>query len=296
MSTKAKLKKKAMTKKRTLKGGSQRGGSQKGTIVIDSENDFSFENEEALLNHFVGDIEVFEKEFLAKRPKTDFTDDESEKYFHCLDLLLDDPDEVWEDSKSLTGKKVYHYIREFVIEDNSFFYVAVTHVVDELPTFIYLHFPTKFSKVAERYQRGDLVFDRIAKEVEQGAIEGDSLSEGDELAVGLYKAMLKLRNETDIPEADFAQFSEMREEAIEDADEIWRNQDFNDFVLVNFIRQSHDHEGEEELYYIVVTSEEGSASSHALLFSFPTRDSTLVDRYRHGENLQADEVVQEASH
>ncbi|NQZ19758.1 MAG: peptidase, partial [Bdellovibrionales bacterium] len=37
-------------------------------------------------------------------------------------------------------------------------------------------------------------------------------------------------------------------------------------------------------------------NSHALLFSFPTSDETLVDRYRHGENLQADEVIQESSH
>lgn len=32
------------------------------------------------------------------------------------------------------------------------------------------------------------------------------------------------------------------------------------------------------------------------MFSFPTNDESLVDRYRHGENLHAEEVVQESSH
>jgi hypothetical protein len=35
---------------------------------------------------------------------------------------------------------------------------------------------------------------------------------------------------------------------------------------------------------------------HSLLFSFPTSDTYLLDRYRQGENLQAEEVVQESSH
>ena len=50
------------------------------------------------------------------------------------------------------------------------------------------------------------------------------------------------------------------------------------------------------LHYIVVTLEDLPSGTHALLFSFPTSDASLVARYRHGENLQAEEVVQEASH
>jgi hypothetical protein len=45
-----------------------------------------------------------------------------------------------------------------------------------------------------------------------------------------------------------------------------------------------------------VTIEDTPSSSHALLFSFPTTDENLIGRYRHGENMQAEEVVQEASH
>ena len=85
----------------------------------------------------------------------------------------------------------------------------------------------------------------------------------------------------------------MRFDALEDADEIWRSSDSLGNVLVSFIKEFGD---EEEFSYIVVTVEDAPSGSHALLFSFPTRDRGLVDRYRHGENLQAEEVVQESSH
>ena len=66
-------------------------------------------------------------------------------------------------------------------------------------------------------------------------------------------------------------------------------------VLVSFIREFPD-EADGGIHYIVVTIEDMPSNSHALLFSFPTKDENLVGRYRHGENLQAEEVVQEASH
>lgn len=297
----AKKKKPVSQKIQTKK---QKPLAAKGTIVIGNENALEFANEEELFNHFKQDVEIFETEFLAKRPKTDFTDQESEKYFDCLDRLLDDPEEIWEDTKTLPGKTVHHYIGTYLEDGEEIHYVACAHVEQDSPTFIYLHFPTKFAKVADRYCRGELIYDRVIKDVEKGAIEGDSLSEGDGLAVGLYKAMLTVRSETDFTEDQFAQFADLREEAIEEADEIWRTHDFSGQVLVHFIKEVHGEEaadveaaeGQDIFYYVVVTLEEEATNSHALLFSFPTRDASLVDRYRHGENLQAEEVVQEASH
>ena len=54
--------------------------------------------------------------------------------------------------------------------------------------------------------------------------------------------------------------------------------------------------GVEDLHYIVVTEEDTEAQVNSLLFSFPTNDTTLVDRYRQGENLEAEEVATESSH
>ena len=67
-------------------------------------------------------------------------------------------------------------------------------------------------------------------------------------------------------------------------------------VLVTFVRQIDDHPDETNLYYLVVTLEDTPSNSHSLLFSFPTKDVSLVERYRQGENLQADEVIHESSH
>ena len=130
-----------------------------------------------------------------------------------------------------------------------------------------------------------------------GGIEGDALSEGDDLALGLYKAMLIVRSTSDIEESLFQNYAELREETIEEADEIWRNTTSNGYTLVTFIKDfSRAEEGAEHLYYMAVTLEDEGTNSHALLFSFPSNDENLVDRYRHGENLQAEEVIQESSH
>lgn len=265
-------------------------------IILDEESGLTFYDESQMLEHFKKEIEAFEKEYLKVRSKSDFSDEESEKYFKHLDLLLDDPDEIWMDDQTFKGKTVWNYIREFEDGDDVIYYIAIVHLVNEQPTFIYLHFPTRLAKTADHYARGELRFDRIYAEVKDGAVEGDSLSEGDELAVGLYKSMIKLRSEADIPESQFGDYSELREESIEEADEIWRSQDIAGQTLVNFIKSFPDHETLQDLHYIVVTLEEDSSNSHALLFSFPTTDLALIERYRHGENLHAEEIVQEASH
>ncbi len=282
-------------RRRKKKPQRQRASSE-SKIVIDPSKGFTFDNEDELFKHFKADVEVFDSEFLKLRSKKDFDDRQAEEYFHYLDTVLDDPDEIWEDTKTLKDKVVHNYIRAITTESGPIYYVAVAFVSESMPTFIYLHFPTKDEELVEEYQRGELIFDRIIKEVEKGAVEGDALGEGEELAVGLYKAMLTLRSSSDIPEDDFANFAPLREDCIQDADEIWRTTDYTGEVFVNFIREFSDFEGGEDLYYIVVTLEEPSTNSHALLFSFPTRDVGLVERYRHGENLQAEEVVQEASH
>jgi len=109
--------------------------------------------------------------------------------------------------------------------------------------------------------------------------------------------MLIVRNPNDIDEELFKNYSELREETIEEADEIWRNTTLGGYTLVTFIKDfSRAEEGAETLYYLAVTLEDEGSNSHALMFSFPTNDENLVDRYRHGENLQAEEVVQESSH
>lgn len=263
-------------------------------IIIDEKNKLVFKSENEVLKYFEKQIALLEKEFLNLRPKKDFSDQQAAKLEKHLDATLDNPDEIWVDKKTIKANPLHIFIKKIKEDEEEFFYIALTYVAENTPTFVYLHFPTKHSDVVDKYRRGDMDHDRADNQVEHGVIEGDALSEGDELAVGLYKAMMVLRQDDDIPHKEFQGFAELREGAIEEPDEIWRNNDLDGNVLVNFIKDFSM--SNEPLYYVVVTLEDSDSSSHALLFSFPTKDESLVDRYRHGENLHADEVVQESSH
>ncbi|MCB0377682.1 MAG: peptidase [Bdellovibrionales bacterium] len=279
--------------------GSKKRVTEQEQIIIDKDNDLVFASEEDVLEYFAEPISHFEAEYLNQRTNEDFSDDESFNKEEELEELLQSPDEVWEDSESLKDITVYNFIKAFHNEekDEVFYYIAVAYLAEDVPTFVFLHFPTRFDSVCEHYRRGDLVFDRSREESESGGIEGDALSEGDELALGLYKSMLIVRSPNDIEETLFQNYAELREDTIEEADEIWRNTTLSGYTLVTFIKDfSRAEEGAEHLYYLAVTLEDEGTNSHALMFSFPTNDETLVDRYRHGENLQAEEVIQESSH
>lgn len=279
-------------------------------IVIDKENDLVFSSEEELFNYFEKDIEELESLFFKWRKDSDVPESEFPKYEDRLTQTLEDPDEIWRDNPTLIDKNVCVYLKVFpkkgvkkirpddtpedLREEDIEYYVAITYLTDDIPSFIYLHFPSEDVDLIDRYRDGDLVFSKAYEDVPPGAILGDALSEGDELAIGLYEAMLIVRGSKDITEEEFPEYSEFRESAVEEADEIWRRDDSMGNILVTFVKDFGD--SEEGLYYIVVTVEDQPSGSHALLFSFPTRDKSLVDRYRLGENLQAEEVTQESSH
>ena len=274
----------------------RRSSAEKDLIVIDEPRGLVFSTEDELYDHFLPQIQALEKEYFSSRNNDDIQEKEFVRYEELLNQVLDDPDEIWEDATTIHGFRVRTYVGHYTSpEAESVYYVALAYATKEVPSFVYLHFPSHDLALVDNFRRGNLIYDRVLKEVENGAVEGDALSEGDDLAVGLYRAMLTLRSDKDIGEPKFKKYETLRETTIEDADEIWRSVDLAGNILVTFIKDFPD-EGREGLNYVVVTIEDTPSSSHALLFSFPTCDVNLIDRYRHGENLQAEEVVQEASH
>lgn len=264
-------------------------------IVIDKEAGLVFNSEAELYEHFQPQVEALEKEYHDHVKDDDISDAEVEALADILDLTLDEPAEIWYDDKTFSQFPIFHFIRP--VEELNGFHVVVAYVSSEdEPTFIFLHFVTRDLEMVARFRRGDLIYDRAFEEVGFGAIEGDSLSEGDPMSVGLFISMLKVRAESDIAFDKFkALGEECREETIERADEIWRNHDMDGNVLVTFIKEFPDHLIK-DLNYIAIAQEDSGSQMHSLLFSFPTNDEHLVDRYRHGENLQAEEVSQESSH
>lgn len=263
-------------------------------IVIDPDKDLSFTSEEDLYRHFhkqVTDIEGFYFDW-RKQFKKDIAQKDFAKYERHLSSCLINPDEVLV-NEDITDQTVSIFIKSINAEKR-IYYVAFCYIYDNEPSFIFLHFPTNSEELLnELRQRSELLFDHETKDVYPGAIEGDALSEGDELAKGHYKAMLVLRSESDIPVENFKSYAHLREESIEYADEIWKHSDSFGQNLVTFIKNFPEAQN---IYYIVVTLEDALSDSNILLFSFPTQDETLLERYRVGENLQAEEVIQESSH
>lgn len=266
-------------------------------IIIDEGKGLEFGSEDELYKHFYKEISTLEKDFFSSRPEDDISEQDFDRYESNLSTLLENPDEIWVDKTTIKGVTFNIFIKKFNSEDNEnpLYHVAIVYLTESVPSFVYLHFPSQVESFVARYRRGEKTFDRRDEKNPFGSIEGDALSEGDDFARGLYNAMMKIRSESDIKEDQFRRFSSLREETIEQPDEIWRSNDSMGNVLVSFIREFTE-DTEKSMYYIVVTIEDMPSNSHALLFSFPTTDENLVSRYRHGENLQAEEVVQEASH
>jgi hypothetical protein len=266
-------------------------------IIIDSEKGLIFKTEEEILKYFSGHIEKLEGEYLELRKETDFTDKEQMGLEDYLDQCLESPDEIWREEDTFKDFPLHIFIKAVDDPGKNFSYVAIAYMSadQESPPFVFLHFPTRDQELVTHYRRGELVYDRLFEMISPGAIEGDALSEGEILSMGLFTSMLKLRSDKDIPLEQFGDFAPLREDTIENADEIWRKADGSGNLLVTFIRQFPDHPTK-DLFYLAVTAEDSSSNVHSLLFSFPTVDESLVDRYRQGENLQAEEIVQESSH
>ena len=267
-------------------------------IVIDEKAGLIFQKTEDLYKYFKDAIEVLENEYESLRNPSDFSEQEQNEFEDRLEDVLDQPDEVWCDSAPVKDLLIHHFVKTFEHNEKTIYYVASAYVStdDDTPTFVLLHFASKDHELFKNFQRGEMIYDHQFADAQPGAIDGDALSEGDPLALGLYLAMIKVRAEKDIDPEKFQDFAALREETIEAADEIWRKNDLDGNVLVSFIKEYPEHEDTKDLAYVAVTQEDPESNVHSLLFSFPTTDKTLLDRYRQGENLQADEIVQESSH
>ncbi|RYZ89776.1 MAG: peptidase, partial [Proteobacteria bacterium] len=259
---------KAPVKKAVSKGlsksksrATKKSTPEKEFIVVDEAAGLIFENEADLFGYFADSIQALEDEYQALRSEEDYNDEEQLDLGNYLETTLDEPDEVWQDTETFEDMEIHHFIRTFDVGGVVFHYIAVAYVTpdDSYPSFVFIHFPTKDSRLQQNYQRGEIIFDKKYEYVRDGAIEGDALGEGDPLSMGLYTAMMKVRGEKDIVQEKFQEYSELREDTIESADEIWRKNDMDGNILVTFIREYPDHDTK-DLSYVVVTQEDSTTN------------------------------------
>lgn len=271
---------------------------EKEMIIIDEKQGLIFENEKTMFGYFSNAIKEFEKKYEKNyNPSKDFSYPEQAELENLLEDTLDDPDEIWVDESSFDDLKIHVLVKAIESDKQPFHYVAVVYINTEenYPSFVFIHFPTKDLNMVEAFRENEIVFHRKLEAIQFAAIDGDSLLEGDYLAIGLLEAMLVIRSDKDIPAEKFRDYAELRESTIESPDEIWSKVESSGHVLVTFIKEFPD-QGVNDLHYIVVTEEDPETQVNSLLFSFPTNDTSLVDRYRQGENLEAEEVLTESSH
>ncbi len=295
---KIKMRKSAPTKRKAQAHKATKKVQEKELIIIDEKQGLIFENDKTLFGYFSVAIKEYENKFQKYHDaKSDFELSEQIEHESLLEETLDDPDEIWVDDSTFEDLVVHTMIRNFETKQQLFYYVAVVYIntEDNFPTFVFFHFPTKDLKMLEAFRQNEIIFHRKLEAIQFAAIEGDSLLEGDYLAIGLLESMLKIRGEKDLSTDKYKEYAECRESTIDSPDEIWRKVDTEGHVLVTFIKEFEDL-GVEDLHYIVVTEEDTESQVNSLLFSFPTNDITLVDRYRQGENLEAEEVATESSH
>ncbi len=295
---KIKVKKTVSSKRKAQAHKATKKVQEKELIVIDEKQGLIFENDKTLFGYFSLPIKEVEAKFQKLYDeKIDFTLAEQIEMEPFLDDTLDDPDEIWIDDTTFEDLVVHTFIKTFETKQQIFQYVAVVYIntEDSHPTFVFIHFPTKDLKMLEAFRETEIIFHRKLEAIQFAAIDGDSLLEGDYLAIGLLESMLKIRGEKDIATDRFQEFAECRESTIDSPDEIWRKVDTEGHVLVTFIKEFSEM-NIEDLHYIVVTEEDSESQVNSLLFSFPSSDISLIDRYRQGENLEAEEVATESSH
>ncbi len=271
---------------------------EKELIIIDEKQGLIFENDKTLFGYFSVPIKEYETRFQKNYDaRNDFSLIEQQEHESLLEETLDDPDEIWTDDSTFEDLTVHTLIKSFETKQQAFNYIAVVYINTEenYPTFVFIHFSTKDAKMLEQFRQNEIIFHKKLEAIQFAAIDGDSLLEGDYLAIGLLESMLKVRGDKDISTDLFKEFTECRESTIDSPDEIWRKVDSSGHILVTFIKEFEDM-GVEDLHYVVVTEEDTEAQVNSLLFSFPTSDISLVDRYRQGENLEAEEVATESSH
>jgi hypothetical protein len=89
--------------------------------------------------------------------RVEITVDEYQDFEECIEDTLESPDEVWnvDAKKDAAEPHLYHFIKQFVEEDDTFWYVIVTReLAQEDQLEILDAFPTRNEELIEQYRKG----------------------------------------------------------------------------------------------------------------------------------------------
>ena len=271
-----------------------------------------FCSEGCITSYFAPEIERLEKDYLRRVSEGDLSAEERESYSHLRWITLQEADEVWRE-KTLSGDHRYTLISEFQPGNRRIWCVCICLFLRGEPSFLYIAFTTRSAALANAYRRGERMqwdkkektskarkkASKTAKANEAPQDDGESeeapsasserrANLGDRLADAwtedeTFLAQMNLkRGEDDIPPEEFELFQSCLEETLETPDEVWSVEmsDPEGVHLYHFIRE---YPAERPGYwYVIVARETEHEEQIEILDAFPTRDVTLVDRYRRG--------------
>lgn len=253
-------------------------------LLIDDDNDLIFCGENCLKEHFEIEIEAIEKEHIQLRSAEDIPIEDFPKYHGLLDLLLNEPDEVWDSEITEEQTPISYFIGEFIQDKEPVFYIAATYMVDDTPAFVYTHFPTRDPNLLHAYRRGQMLY----SSVDEGGEEEEALDPDfeEEMIDGLpgqiLKEVMENHNPNDIDFEDFPEFEQYKVKTIENPTEVWREIDEMGQAFLIFMAIFDDPEG--QLSYITVCLED-DLEGIVPLIGFPTMDSKIVDLCRRGSRV-----------
>lgn len=279
-------------------------GSERA-LFVEEEVGRIFCSEDCIAGYFAPDIERLEKEYFRRLSSSDLSAPERESYAHLRWITLQEPDEVWRE-KTLTGDYRYTLISEFQPGNKKIWCVCICLFLRGEPSFLFLAFPTRNAAMAAHYRRGEQV--EIIKPAEASSLPrlrageepAEQVSEGqmsDRLAEPwtegeTYLAQLgQERRPDDIPQAEFELYHGCLEETLKEPDEVWSFQlgDEESPRFFHFIR--HYPEETPGVWYVIAARETDEEEQIEIVDAFPTRDMTLVDRFRRGTKEIGEESV-----
>ncbi len=278
-------------------------------LFVEEEVGRIFCTEKCIAAFFSPEIERLEKEYLRRFSPNDLSSEEREELSHLRWITLQEPDEVWRE-KTITGDLRYTLISEYQPGSHRVWSVCICLFLRGEPSFLYLAVVTRNAALVNQYRKGERVqwvrnedsshpaetmslsqsmSDSASEEGGEQPVQGKKVNLGDRLAepwtadeTFLAEANSQ-RREDDIPADDFGLYQSCLEETLEMPDEVWsvRLGGEDAAKLYHFIRYYGDKNP--GVWFLIVARETENEEEIEILDAFPTRDSSLIDRYRRGE-------------
>ena len=257
-------------------------GTDDKIMYVEEDSKRYFCSEKCIRTYYDPMSEHYRLEMHSIRDPHDIPESDFDQYESYAPLCISDPDEVWT-TVTENGERFYTFMATFTNEGGKFTYVVMCFCLEMEPTYIVMSFPSRDKKLVEEFRKGEKVEISQAESESSTEPEVSPILAEDFLAKqgnAIEEEMLRYRNAADIPKKEFEDYTHLVEQTIESPDEVWELQDDANNTLLTLITQQ-----DENLAYVVICAfdhTQEAQESWRVVYSFPTNDASLVQRYRRG--------------